>query len=414
MFSTVDRMSTEPTGRATSKASSSATGTETDAPVIDLREPVAFSRRAAEHLDKLDRVNRRRHTIPLNGTGPRRTRPDGSSVVTFSSNDYLGLAAHPEVIAAAAAAAEVFGAGAGASRLVVGSLPIHHQLEDCLAAWKGTHSATLFPTGYSANIGTITTLASLLDPDDGVIISDELNHASLIDGIRLSGSRCVVVPHNDLDAYRTALENARRGHALVVVDSVFSMDGDRAPIAELDALCARFGALLMLDEAHETWPVAPPTRCETVRVGTLSKMLGSLGGFAVGPEWFRDLLVNTARPFIFSTAPTPAACGAAIQALSILGRDEGVERLDRLARNVDTVRPGHDTPIVPIVLGDETAALAGSAQLAQAGLLVPAIRPPTVPEGTSRLRVTLSADHTDAEVAALIAGLAELTSAPAR
>lgn len=376
--------------------------------VVDLR--TSFAARAEQRLDDVTTTGRYRRTIPLDGTGVHRTLLDGTAVVSFASNDYLGFSTQPDVIAAAADASHRYGAGAGASRLVVGSLPIHHELEAFLAAWKNTRTASLFSTGYSANIGVIGAVAQLVDPTVGTFICDELNHASLIDAVRLSGLNRIIVPHNDVEAYRSALASVPRGAAIVVTDSVFSMDGDRAPVAELDSLCAENGALLVLDEAHETWPVAPPTRCETVRIGTLSKMLGSLGGYCVGPEWLNELIVNTSRPYIFSTAPTPAACGAALAALSLLSRDEGLSRLDALQSNVDAVRPGHTTPIVPIVIGDETAAVEASLQLRDQGVLVPAIRPPSVPTGTSRLRVALNADHRQADIERLTDALESLTT----
>ena len=328
---------------------------------------------------------------------------DGRRVVSFASNDYLGLTQHPAVKAAARGAIDRWGAGSGASRLIVGSRPVHHELEAELAAWKGAERALVFPTGFAANLGVVTTVGG-----PGVtVVSDELNHASIIDGCRLSRARIAIYRHRDLDHAAKLLADADR--AIVVTDTVFSMDGDVAPVDELAALCARHGALLVLDEAHAVLgPVPDLQGVEALRVGTLSKTLGSLGGFVVGPAAFIDLLVNRARPFIFTTAPSPADAAAARAALGIVRSAEGAALCDRLRRHVARVRPGHPSPIVPVVLGDEAQALAASSTLLDQGLLVPAIRPPTVAPGTSRLRVALSAAHTDAQVTKLVAALGAL------
>ena len=279
---------------------------------------------------------------------------------------------------------------------------MHAELEAELAAWKGTEAALLFPTGFAANTGLLTTLA---DSPDVLVVSDELNHASIIDGTRLARGRVAVARHADVDHVDDLLA-AHDGSALVVTDSVFSMDGDEAPVDALAEVCRRHGALLVLDEAHSVLgPDVPP---DAVRVGTLSKALGSLGGFVAGPRAVVDLLVNAARPFIFSTAPTPADGAAALAALRIVRSAEGDALVARLRAHVERLRPGHPSPIVPVVLGDEDVAMKASHDLLEQGLLVPAIRPPTVAPGTSRLRVALSAAHTDAEVEALAAALAAL------
>ena len=331
----------------------------------------------------------------------------GTPVVSFASNDYLGLTHHPKVKAAAIAAIETWGTGAGASRLVVGSRPVHDELETRLAAWRGTEAAVLFPTGYAANIGLLATLGG-----NGVrICSDELNHASLIDGCRLAAQRGAdvrVYPHSDVDAVDDALTGSER--ALVVTDTVFSMDGDVAEVAALADVCRRHGALLVVDDAHKVFHVADlddgAFADVVVRVGTLSKTLGALGGFVAGTRALVDLLVNRARSFIFTTAPSPADMAATLAAVDVVDSDEGDALLTILRRHVEHVRPGHPTPIVPVVIGDEQAALDASARLLTDGLLVPAIRPPTVAPGTSRLRIALSAAHTDAQVTALIDALA--------
>jgi 8-amino-7-oxononanoate synthase len=335
---------------------------------------------------------------------------DGVEVVTFAGNDYLGLAGHPAVTAAAAAAVERWGAGSGASRLVVGSRPVHDELEAELAGWKGTEAALVLPTGYAANLSVLATLA---DGPEVLVVSDELNHASIIDGCRLGRGTVAVARHADAD-HVDALLGAHDGPGVVVTDAVFSMDGDEAPIDALVEVCGRHGALLVLDEAHAV--LGPPVDLrraarvgvEVVRVGTLSKALGSLGGFVAASRPIVDLLVNAARPFIFTTAGSPADAAAALAALRVLRGDEGARRIARLRAHVDAVAPGHPSPIVPVVLGDEAAALAAAERLLEQGLLVPAIRPPTVPPGTSRLRVALSAAHTDDQVERLVKALADL------
>lgn len=338
---------------------------------------------------------------------------DGRAVVTFASNDYLGLTHHPEVVAAAHAALDRWGTGTGASRLVVGSRPLHTELEAELAGWKGAEAALLFPTGFTANLGLLATLGQA-----GVtILSDELNHASIVDGCRLARGRPRVFRHRDLDHLAKLLvdaEPAAEGPSLVVTDSVFSMDGDVADLDGLVEVCAGHGALLVLDEAHAV--LGPDLAVEkaaeagvpVLRMGTLSKALGSLGGFVAGPRRYVDLLRNRARPFIFTTAPTPADTAAGLAALRVVRSASGGELVARLRGHVDRVRPGHRSPIVPVVLGDEAAALAAADALLTEGLLVPAIRPPTVPPGTSRLRVALSAAHTDDQVDRLVAALASL------
>ncbi len=343
---------------------------------------------------------------------------DGASVVSFASNDYLGLSSHPAVVAGAHDALDHWGAGSGASRLVTGTRPIHSELERALADWKGTEAAVCFPTGFAANLGVLCALGG----PEVRVLSDELNHASIIDGCRLSRSSVAVYRHGDLEHLKQLL-GASTGPTLVVTDTVFSMDGDVAPVDELASLCAHHGALLVLDEAHAVLgPHAPaPTSAAPdggdaviVRVGTLSKTLGSLGGFVASSRDVVDLLVNRARSYIFSTALTPSDAGAALAALGVLRSQEGAALVARLADLVERTvgaglaAPGHPSPIIPVVLGSETRALEASAALLTDGLWVPAIRPPTVPPGTSRLRVTLSAAHRDDDVERLLDALVPL------
>jgi 8-amino-7-oxononanoate synthase len=344
-------------------------------------------------------AGRWREVRDLDGGGPR-----FGDMVSFASNDYLGLTQHPAVRSAAHDAIERWGTGSGSARLIVGSRPVHSALEAALAEWKGAERALLFPTGFAANLGVLSALAGA----GTTIVSDELNHASIIDGCRLSRASVAVFRHGDLDHARDLIR-AAPGPVVVVSDTVFSMDGDVARVDGLAELCARHGALLVLDEAHAVLGPHPDLDgLAAIRVGTLSKALGSLGGFAAGPAALIDLLRNRARPFIFTTAPTPADAAAALAALGVLRSAEGAALLARLRANIDAVRPGHPSPIIPVVLGSEEAALAASARLAEQGLLVPAIRPPTVPPGTSRLRVALSAAHTPADISRLVGALGEL------
>jgi len=325
-------------------------------------------------------------------------------VTSFASNDYLGLSQHPGVMAAAHEALDRSGAGSGSARLIVGGRPVHRDLEEELAAWKGQDQAVLFATGFAANLGVL----SVVGGPGVTVLSDELNHASIIDGCRLSRSTVGIYRHRDLDHLGALLATA--GRAVVVTDTVFSMDGDVADLTALAALCAEWGALLVLDEAHAVLGPDLPNGlgAEILRVGTLSKTLGSLGGFVAGPAALVDLLVNRARSYIFTTASTPADTAAALAAVQILRSAEGEALVGRLRALVDRVRLSHPSPIVPIVLGDEDRAVAASAALLERGLLVPAIRPPTVPPGSSRLRITLSAAHTDEDVDRLLVALDHL------
>ena len=328
----------------------------------------------------------------------------GAPVVSFASNDYLGLSAHPALVAAAHEALDRWGAGAGAARLIVGSRPVHSQLETALAEWKRCERALLFPTGFAANYGVLTTLGG-----SGVLIcSDELNHASIIDGCRAARARVAVYPHGDARAVDDLLK-VHDGPAIVVTDTVFSMDGDVAPVDALAEICRRHGALLVLDEAHAVLGPDPGLQhVDHLRIGTLSKFLGAMGGFVAGPASLIDVLVNTCRPFIFTTGSSPADAAAALKGLDIYTSAEGDVLRARLRRAIEVIAPGHPSPIVPVVIGAESSALQCAARLLDRGLLVPAIRPPSVPTGTSRLRVTLSAAHTNEHIHTLAGALAEL------
>jgi 7-keto-8-aminopelargonate synthetase-like enzyme len=281
---------------------------------------------------------------------------------------------------------------------------VHSDLESDLAHWKGAERAVLFTTGFAANLGVITTFGG----PDVLVCSDELNHASIIDGRRLAGSPLAIYRHCDAAHVDEILSESNAARALVVSETVFSMDGDVAPTRELSDVCARHGALLVLDEAHAVLEphIDLHDDVDVLRVGTLSKTLGALGGFVAGPARYTDLVVNRARSYIFTTASTPADTAAALAALAVVRSPEGDELRARLRANIDRLRPHHPSPILPYVCGSEHHAIEVAAALLDEGLLVTAIRPPTVPPGTSRLRVTLSAAHTAAQVDHLAHALA--------
>jgi 8-amino-7-oxononanoate synthase len=381
--------------------------------------PENWPERIRAQLAQVATEGRWRAPRAFDARGPHGTL-EGVEVVSFASNDYLGLSDHPAVRAAAHEALERWGTGAGASRLVTGSRPVHTELEDELAQWKGTEAAVCFPTGFAANLGVLTVLGA-----PGVrVFSDELNHASIIDGCRLSRADVTVYRHRDLGHLEELLASGDvmgRMPSLVVTDSVFSMDGDVAPLDELLAICVRYGAMLVMDEAHgvlgprlELTKRSREARASLVQVGTLSKTLGALGGFVAASRDVVDLLINRARSYIFSTALPPADAAAALMAIRILRSAEGralVERLELLVQMMTEsgfAPSAHPSPIIPVILGSEQDAVDASTNLFARGLWVPAIRPPTVPVGTSRLRVTLSAAHRDADVSLLIDSLCAL------
>ncbi|ERH10784.1 MAG: 8-amino-7-oxononanoate synthase [halophilic archaeon J07HX64] len=355
-------------------------------------------------LAPVDRVAGRARTA----ADPRGEEPVfGEAALVFAANNYLGLAGDERVADAAARAAHEIGTGAGASRLIVGDTPAHRSLERALAAEKSTERALAFSSGYAANAGTITAL----DPD--VVFSDRLNHASIIDGVRLSGADVEVYDHCDPDALREAMAERDRtveGESwLVVTDSVFSMDGTVAPLAALCAVTEEYGAWLMVDDAHATAVHEGGIVGERgladrvdIQLGTLSKALGAQGGFVAGSETLVEHLLNTARSFVFSTGLAPPAAAAAERALEL-----APERRDQLRANTERLRAGLETAgyevwgeshILPVLVGDREDALALDEQLREAGVVAPAIRPPTVPEGTSRIRLAPQATHTSAEI----------------
>ncbi|MEO6026177.1 MAG: 8-amino-7-oxononanoate synthase [Candidatus Binatia bacterium] len=338
---------------------------------------------------------------------------DGVRALLLCSNNYLGLANHPALATAAAHAAQSAGVGAGASRLISGSLAMHRDLETRLARFKHTGAALLFPTGYHANVGAITALVRRGD----AVFSDQLNHASIIDGCRLSGADVHVYPHADAHALDDQLARHPARRRLVVTDSVFSMDGDHAPLRDLVAVAAAHDAMVMVDEAHATGIEGPNGAglvealgigdAVTVQMGTLGKALGAAGAFVAGSRSLIELLVNRARSFIYTTALPPPVVAAVDAALDVVEREP--ERRARLATISATLRdrlrrlgfeiPPGEGPIIPVLTGSSERALAWSRGLLERGVFVQAIRPPTVPDGTARLRVTVMATHTDADLA---------------
>lgn len=356
-------------------------------------------------------LNRRLHTLD-SATGPT-IQLAGRTVLLLASNDYLGLATHPDVIQAAVQATERYGTGAGASRLVCGTLPPHVELEQALAAFKHTPSALVFGSGYLANLGVIPSLIAR----GGLIFADRLCHASLIDGARLSGADLRVYRHQDLNHLESLLKRTTSGRPLLIVtDGLFSMDGDLAPLPELATLAERFGATLYVDDAHGTGVMGQSGRGTLehfgvesripFHMGTLGKALGSSGAYIAGPTDMIQYLINTSRPFMFTTAPPPSAAAAARAALTVLQQDPS--RRARLWRNRDHLFAGltrlgfHLTesasPILPILIGQADKALKFSEQLLAHGVYAPAIRPPTVPNGSSRIRVTVTAEHSPEQI----------------
>ena len=370
-------------------------------------------------LARLREAGLERRTRLISGPQGPRVLLDGTPVLLLCSNNYLGFADHPRVREAAADAAMRWGVGAGASRLVSGTMTIHERLERRLAEFEETEACVLFGSGYLANIGVLTALG-----DAGrTIFSDALNHASIIDGCRLARASTFVYDHCDLDHLQWALRKHGQDGDVIVTDSVFSMDGDVAPLAGIVELARRHGVRVVVDEAHATGALGPGGRGAIaeagldgqvdVLVGTLSKTLGSYGGYVCASGEIVELLINSARSLIFSTAPSPPAIAGALAALEML--IEQPLRPEKLQATAELLRrelaaagmpaAGGRTQIIPLIIGDaDTAVRLAEAVLAR-GVFAPAIRPPTVPEGTSRLRLTVMASHTATELAGAVAAL---------
>ena len=361
-----------------------------------------------DRLQRLEAQSLRRRIRPLgSGTGPVVTL-EGRSVILLASNDYLGLAGHPMLKQAAMSATEQYGVGAGAARLISGTLPPHDALETALAKFKGTDAALVFGSGYLANIGLIPALIE----SGGLILADRLCHASLLDGCRLSGADVRVFRHRDVNHLETLLSTRAAGRPiLIVTDGVFSMDGDLAPLPHLVDLADRYGAMLYVDDAHGTGVLGAHGRGALehfglesrvpFHMGTLGKALGTSGAYVVGQESAIQYFVNRARSFLFTTAPPPATAASTLAALTVLQSEP--DRRARLWENRRRLFEGltqmgyrmadSASPIMPIIVGDAERAVAFADQLLQLGVYAPAVRPPTVPPGTSRIRVTVTSEH---------------------
>lgn len=377
-----------------------------------------------DELNALRAADIRREQRVVTPLSDGRCRVDGRTLIDFSSNDYLGLAGNERLIAAATQALQDSGVGARASSLLSGRSEWHARLEVRLARFEGEESAVLFPTGFAANLGTIAAVAG----KDDVVFCDRFNHASLIDGCRLSGAKFQVYRHDALDRLDAALQRTSgTRRRWIVTDAVFSMDGDLAPLAELCDVAERHDAGVIVDEAHGTGVFGERGRgaaelCGVedrvaIRIGTLSKAVGCLGGFVAGPRELCDLLWNTARPQMFSTALPPAVCAAAIAAIDAIEaepwrRRRVLELADRLRaglRDRGYVVPSQCiAPIVPVIVGEPKRTMQIADGLRDSGFLVAGIRPPTVPQGTSRLRVSVSSAHTEEDVDALVEAMKEV------
>jgi len=368
-----------------------------------------------ENRSELGLMRTLRIVGPIDG---RTAEINGAVVLNLGSNNYLGLSQHPDVVEAASNALRSHGAGSTGSRLTSGTTSLHVKLESEIAEWKGAEAALLFTSGYSCALGVIPALVGEKD----LVLSDELNHASLIDACRLSRATVRVFNHNDTVQLTSLLSDRTRfRHALVVTEGVFSMDGDLAPLPCITDVCEANDTWLMLDDAHGGGVLGPGgagtaahyglTSRVSIQMGTLSKALGVEGGFAAGSRPLIDMLANKARSFVFSTASPPSTAAAALKALELAQGDE--ERRERLYINGSLLRDGlksagYDvpagiTPIIPVIIGDAEKTVALSQRLLDMGIWVPAIRPPTVPVGKSRLRISLTSDHTVADIKQIIA-----------
>lgn len=368
-----------------------------------------------KELHQLDDLGLRRSLRRIDDSRPPRVTIDGQELLNFSSNDYLGLSRHPALAEAAKEAIERYGTGSTASRLVCGSLDLYHQLEEKIARSKKAEAALTFANGYATAMGTIPAIVSKND----TIILDKLSHACLIDAAKLSGATLRVFPHNDLGKLDKLLSSAN-GRILVVTESVFSMDGDQCPLAEIVALKNKHHALLFLDEAHAVGVVGPNGQGlaeelslqEDVdfQMGTLGKALGSAGGYLAASRKWIDLFINKSRSFIYSTAPPPSQAAASIAALKILASEEGQLLRKKLSDHLAGFHT--NSPIIPLIVGDNEDALTTSRSLLDQGFLIPAIRYPTVPRGTARLRITLSAAHSPEDLSRLRQTLSSLETIP--
>jgi 8-amino-7-oxononanoate synthase len=381
--------------------------------------PQAWAKSLAAELRAIERRGLTRSIVTPESGPEAHAILGGKRYIHFTSNNYLGLSTDPRLIAAANAATSRYGAGTAASRLLCGSTPLHEELERRIAKLKRTESALLFSSGYLANVGLISALTGLGD----LLLSDSLNHASIIDGARLSRATTAVYCHCDLNDVEAHLKKATAKRKVIYTESLFSMDGDIAPLPGLVALAERYGALLVIDEAHATGILGRDgagalshfgiKRGPVVVMGTLSKALGSAGGFVAGDKTLINFLINRCRTFIFNTALPAGSVAAALAALDVVAQEpwrrENVlalaQRLRYGFRALGYPETPSQTQIVPLVIGEAAAAVAMEKRLKDAGILAKAIRPPTVPQGTSRIRFNLMATHTEKDVEAVLKAL---------
>jgi 8-amino-7-oxononanoate synthase len=384
----------------------------------------SFNRELNQRLDALRAQGLHRELRRVDSSQGTRIQMGGRTFLNFSSNDYLGFADDPSLKEAAVRAIKKFGAGSGASRLICGSLAPHHELEETLAAFKNTEAALAFSSGYATALGTI---CALLGKND-VIILDKLVHACVVDAARLCGAKLRVFAHNDLNDLEDILKWANKNsksQILIVTESIFSMDGDAVPLREIAALKEKYGAWLMVDEAHATGlygknrrglaeELSVSDRIE-IQMGTLGKALGASGGFICGSRALIDFLLNRARSFIFSTAPVPAAAAAATAGVRLVQSSEGEQRrkmlwtlVRKFQSQIGNHKPKIPSAIVPVMVGDEKKAVEIADALRERGIFVPAIRYPTVARGKARLRVTITATHTAKDISQLVSALKSL------
>ncbi|MDG2213661.1 MAG: 8-amino-7-oxononanoate synthase [Verrucomicrobiota bacterium] len=385
----------------------------------------SFQVHLGRKLGEIDEAGLRRELREVESAQGVEIEIGDQKLLNFSSNDYLGLARHPALKESAVEAVRLFGVGAGSARLISGSLAVLHELEAAAAAFKGAEASLSFSSGYAAALGTVPALVG----EGDIVVVDKLVHSSLVDAARLSGAKLRVFKHNDLVDLERILKWARESGAntLIITESVFSMDGDIAPLENIVKLKEAYGAWLMLDEAHATGLYGKGRRgvAEELRVtdqvevqmGTLGKALGAAGGLICGSQSLVDLLINRARSFIYSTAPVPAQAAAARRAIEVIGSDEGERLCSRLWKNVEKLKnsltecgwklPSGQSAILPLIVGAEDDAVALSQRLLEAGLWAPAVRYPTVARGEARLRITVSAAHTDENIEMLLEALGD-------
>ncbi|MBI5410050.1 MAG: 8-amino-7-oxononanoate synthase [Nitrospirae bacterium] len=372
-----------------------------------------------EELKELSKKNLLRKLTCIESSRGSKISINGKTCVNFSSNDYLGLSSHPEIVKAAASALKKYGFGSGASRLLSGTYAPHVKLEERLANFKKTEAALVFNTGYAANTGIIPAITG----EDALIFSDELNHASIIDGIRLSKAKVKIYRHRDVNHLESLLKiNLKSKRRLMITDTIFSMDGDIAPLKDIFSLCERYDALLMIDDAHGTGVIGKTGRGglehfgikqtdRIIQMGTLSKAAGCFGAFIAGPKDLINLLISKARSFIYSTSLPPAVAAAAAKAIDLIEFESEDRRrklwINRQRLSEGLLKLGYDTlgsetPIIPVLTGDTKSVLKVGEYLFKRKIFAPAIRPPTVPEGKCRIRFSVTAAHTKEDIDLLI------------